>query len=233
MKWLARALLSAAILTVPGYFVLDLSGRIPPPLRDLPWPFALFPMVMAMVALNLVTARTPYLRAACLIIGIGAPFAIGKLAHARYQLPPASATTELGAPLPDIALHDDSGAAVRLRALTGRPTLLIWFRGSWCPYCRKQLAELAAELTHYSPADLQIVAVAADPPEPLRLLKQQLALPFTLLSDPERQLVNRCELGHCAAILDSTGIIRWAVVSGNWDKSLPAQALLQRTYRQR
>ena len=50
---------------------------------------------------------------------------------------------------------------------------------------------------HYR--DFRLLAISADPPAPLAKLKHDLALPFPLISDPERALVNRCELAHCVA----------------------------------
>ncbi len=217
--WRARGLLLAAMATVPLYLALDTMRLVPPSLRDRPWPFALLAIGLAM------GARRSRLAAAVAIVASGGLLYV---AHARYQLPPSAMAEGL---LPDVTLQDQAGAPVRLRDWTGAPTLLIWFRGSWCPYCRAQLADLAKESALYTP--VRIVAVAPDPPPPLAKLKSDLAIPFTLLSDPQGQLVNRCELAHCAAILDGNGRIVWGVLSGNWENELPARALLQAAYRAR
>ncbi|HZS38475.1 MAG TPA: peroxiredoxin family protein [Polyangia bacterium] len=147
-------------------------------------------------------------------------------------MPPASAAAGVGEHFPELALRDQSGAAVRLGA-GDRPLLLVWFRGAWCPYCRRQLVELSAALERVGGAGVRTLAVAPDPPEPLRALKDELKIPFPLISDPERRLVNRCELAHCVAIVDAAGVIRWGVVSGNWERDLPARALIQAAYRLR
>ena len=225
----ARLLLVVVVLAAPAYLALDVAHLCPVALRDRPWPFMLAALVVAVIA-----ARTaPRLRVLALALAVVSSAAVAAAAYARYRLPPSSATAGVGQPLPDLTLRDESGQPVRLRALTSRPALLVWFRGSWCPYCRQQLAELATELAHRPPPDFRVLAVAPDPPEPLARLKRDLKLPFTLLSDPDAQLVNRCELGHCVAILDGNGIVRWGVVSGNWERDLPARALVQATYRQR
>jgi hypothetical protein len=42
-----------------------------------------------------------------------------------------------------------------------------------------------------------------------------------------------CQLAHCVDVLDAKGRVRWGVLSGNWEKNLPAHALLQAAWRQR
>lgn len=225
----AVAALLVALAAAPLYWLLDEQVGLPIALRDRPWPLGL-----ATLALALLAARAwPRLRALAVIVALAAPLLLGATAYARYRLPATSTHAGLGKPLPDHTVADDRGAAVALRALPARPTVLVWFRGAWCPYCRKQLAELAAEATRYPPDAFSIVAVAADPPEPMAKLRADLHLAMTLLSDPERHLVNVCELGHCVAILDAKGVVRWAALSGNWEKQLPARALLQAAYRTR
>jgi hypothetical protein len=77
---------------------------------------------------------------------------------------------------------------------------------------------------------IRVVAVTAEAPPLLRELQRELDLPFHLLSDPMGTLLSRCELTHCVAIVDSHGVVRWGVVSGNWDRLEPV-ALAQATTR--
>ncbi len=228
MKWLARLLLVLSALTVPAYLLLDRYGRVPVAVRDRPWPFALAAVLLSLAAWR-VCRRA---RTAALVIMLASSAALGGAAYSRYRLPPSSAEAGVGAPLPELTLPDQTGKRLSLRALDGRPLVLIWFRGSWCPYCRQQLSEIEADLAHFSAADVRVLAVSPDPPEPLVTLQRELKLTFPLLSDPDRLLVNRCQLTHCVAIVDGSGVVRWGVVSGNWQKDLPARALLQAAYRQ-
>jgi hypothetical protein len=68
-----------------------------------------------------------------------------------YTSPDASALGALpdgvGVPIgqlaPDASLHDASGAPVTLRDLYAKgPTLLIFYRGGWCPFCNTQIRDL-------------------------------------------------------------------------------------------
>jgi peroxiredoxin len=216
----APMLLLAAI--VPAYLLLDAAGLLPLWLRDRPLPFA-----AAAVALALLPRR----RAPALALATACIAALAWVSWSRYRLPPASPGAGVGTPLPDLTLPDEAGRPVHLRG--DRPLLLVWFRGSWCPYCRRQLAELAAEVRRHPRADVRLVAVSPDPPEPLHRLAEELRVPFPLLSDPDQRLMNRCELAHCVAVAGGDNQVRWGVVSGNWERDLPARALWQAAYRAR
>lgn len=226
MKQLARVLLLSAALVTPAYLFLDGRAVLPLALRDRPWPLALLCVALAFFAQRLSRRKVVPLLVALLSLG-----ALGAAAFLRYRLPPSSPSSQVGGRLPDVVVHDQSGAPVKLRALQG-PLLLVWFRGSWCPYCRRQLADIAAEEARFPAAHLRVLAVSVDPTGPLQTLRRELQLSFPLLSDPERQLADQCEVGHCVALLDSSGVIRWGVVSGNWERDLPARALLQALYRE-
>ncbi len=78
---------------------------------------------------------------------------------------------------------------------------------------------------------MRILAISRDPPEALARLKQTLQLPFTLLSDPTQRVVGSCGLSHCALLLDKDGVIRWGVLTENWQQRLPPTAVLQAALR--
>jgi len=50
---------------------------------------------------------------------------------------------KVGAEVPEVSLSDSDNKAVLLSELTAeKPTVLIFYRGAWCGYCTKHLAEL-------------------------------------------------------------------------------------------
>jgi peroxiredoxin len=211
-------------------WMLERRGIMPIVLRDRPWSLALGAITLSMAAAAFarrrVTSRSWFAVTCVVAILASASAALSAWTiRARYALPSSSPSAGVGAPLPELSFADDSGAVVALSHLRGRPTLFIWFRGTWCPYCRKQLADLAPIARQYADR-VQVVAVTSDSSELLSGLRRELSLPFPLLSDPDGQLMRQCELSHCVAILDSDGIVRWGVLSGNWDKLSPV-ALLQ------
>src|SRR5258708_332417 len=54
---------------------------------------------------------------------------------------------EVGATLPDAQLLDAHGAATTLHAALGdRVSVLVFYRGAWCPYCNIALSTYQVEL---------------------------------------------------------------------------------------
>ena len=49
-----------------------------------------------------------------------------------------------GQPLPDFHAQDEQGDPVRSTALHGSPTVILFVRGNWCPFCSKQVKNLTA-----------------------------------------------------------------------------------------
>jgi len=227
------ASLVAASAAPPMVWRLETAGALPLALRDHPWlvggTVLVVAIALAMTALHRGSVLQRRTTVALLVSALASGALFGWLSSLPYTLPASSPGADVGGALPSITLTDESGRAVELSTLRGRPTLLVWFAGSWCPFCRHQLTRLAQIAPEYAGA-VRIVAVTADPPEELRTLRQELNLPFSILSDPTRILMRRCELMHCVSVLDTTGTIRWGIVSGNWRDDLNERAFLHAAY---
>ena len=93
-----------------------------------------------------------------------------------------------GALTPDATVQTPDGKAVSLKAaLGGKPTVLIFFRGGWCPFCTRHLSELNEARADLAALGYEMVAVTADPPEALPGVADKNNLGYTLLSDARMQ----------------------------------------------
>lgn len=113
---------------------------------------------------------------------------IGHFAKAQQSKMPQHATDIapllIGEVAPDMSLVSINGEAVKLNGLLAvKPTVLIFYRGGWCPYCNLHLAELQSIEKDILAVGYQIIAISPDSPDNLKssLAKHQLA--YTLLSD--------------------------------------------------
>jgi peroxiredoxin len=97
---------------------------------------------------------------------------------------------EVGARLPDAELLDRHGATTGLYAtLGGRMSVLVFYRGAWCPYCNIALntyqRELVPELTR---RDVGLVAISPQTPDRSLSAQEKNELTFTVLSDPANRV---------------------------------------------
>lgn len=93
---------------------------------------------------------------------------------------------------PDFTVYNVDGSPFHFRAdKLERPTLIITFRGGWCPYCNTQLQELRTVLPEIKQSGVDVLFLSGDRPEILYSnLKQETqdfinGLDYTILSDAD------------------------------------------------
>lgn len=89
-----------------------------------------------------------------------------------------------GAPVPSAILKTADGKDFDLKSqIENKPTILIFYRGGWCPFCSRQLAELQESQQELLDMDYQILAISADAPDALQTTSSKHQLGYQLLSD--------------------------------------------------
>ncbi|MBZ0269984.1 AhpC/TSA family protein [bacterium] len=90
----------------------------------------------------------------------------------------------IGSELPNAEVRTIDGKAIGLKdAMYGRPTVLIVYRGGWCPVCDRQLSGLRHVIDPIRELGVAVVGLSADTPEMLRPTKEKHALDIALLAD--------------------------------------------------
>ncbi len=90
----------------------------------------------------------------------------------------------IGAAVPDVTLRTTEGKVVALRdAVAKQPTVLIFYRGGWCPYCNRHLGQLQTAESELLKLGYQILAVSPDRPAKLAEGVEKGKQTHTLLSD--------------------------------------------------
>lgn len=110
--------------------------------------------------------------------------------HAQSGTVPALATDIapllVGEAAPDLKVKNMEGTDESLKDILGRkPTVLIFYRGGWCPYCNVHLAELQGIEQDILDMGYQIVGISPDSPENLKASVEKNKLNYSLLSDSD------------------------------------------------
>ncbi len=113
----------------------------------------------------------------------------------------------------------EDGRAVRLADLRGRPVVLVFHRGGWCPFCQAQLAGLN---THFAALaeDAEVLAISVDVPAAVRAWARASNLGFSLLHDEGAVVARQYGLTYhsdahdnvpvpATIVLDADGRIAW------------------------
>jgi len=115
---------------------------------------------------------------------LGSILACYLLASPTLMAQPNSISLKAGDPVPDVRLKTVAGETVSLRKLVSeKPTVLIFYRGGWCPYCTRHLQALAGIEKDLLAAGYQLLAISPDQPSKLREKPELQKLTYTLLSD--------------------------------------------------
>jgi peroxiredoxin len=115
-----------------------------------------------------------------------------------------SGVAEPGSRLPDGELLDVNGRPTTLaRNLGGRPAVIVFYRGGWCPYCNIALRTYQAQLVPaLAERGIGLIAVSPQAPDGSLSTKESKELTFTVLSDPGNQIAG--QLGILTAPSDGT-----------------------------
>jgi peroxiredoxin len=99
---------------------------------------------------------------------------------------------EARAKLSDVELLDPHGATTSLYAALGdRLSVLVFYRGAWCPYCNIALNTYQGELVpELAGRDVGLVAISPQTPDGSLSVQEKHELTFTVLSDPGNQIAN-------------------------------------------
>jgi len=109
---------------------------------------------------------------------------------------------KVGEVVPSLVLTSVSGESVPLtKIFKEKPTILIFYRGGWCPYCNQHLAEMASYEEAILEMGYQIVAVSPDSPENLGKTMDKDEINYTLLSDSRGELIKAMGIAYQATFL--------------------------------
>jgi peroxiredoxin len=90
----------------------------------------------------------------------------------------------VGEKIPALTLKDVDGKDIDLnKAIAEKPTILVFYRGGWCPFCNVQLKGLKEIESDIQSMNYQIIAISTDSPKYLSQSKEKGNLNYTLLSD--------------------------------------------------
>ncbi|MDJ1506116.1 peroxiredoxin family protein [Xanthocytophaga agilis] len=131
----------------------------------------------------------------------------------------------VGESVPLISLPDAKGNMVSLKEkLREKPSILIFYRGGWCPFCNKQLAAIQKIEGELRKMGYQIIAISTDSPENLTKTMDKERLTYTLLSDSEITLSKQFGIAYTGPTSYGTLLLEGSN-GKNKDKLLPVPSV--------
>lgn len=96
-----------------------------------------------------------------------------------------------GDKFPDFKLGSDDGKEVSLYDLQGKKTILYFYPKDDTPGCTKEACSFRDNINSFKSLNIPVFGVSVDDIDSHKKFKEKYAIPFTLLSDPKKELVTK------------------------------------------
>lgn len=119
------------------------------------------------------------------LLGISCTTTVENIPQSADDINPLRA----GLKIPNATLQTPDGIPFKLRQTAKeKPTVLVFYRGGWCPYCNQHLSALQTIEQQLLDMGFQILAISPDHPEKLRETVDRAHLSYQLLSDSSMEV---------------------------------------------
>ena len=136
------------------------------------------------------------------IIGIvvvaGLILALRKKARGR----PVPDILKPGQRLPDFQAIDEDGNSVSSSDLAGAPAILLFVRGSWCPFCSKQVANLTKVYKEITDSGAKLILITPKPLDTTRRVADIFGVDFQFWLDDSLKVAKQLGLVLEAGVPD-------------------------------
>ena len=159
----------------------------------------------------------------------------------------------IGETLPNGNFQNVEGEYIQLKAiLEEKPTILVFYRGGWCPYCNVQLSGLVEIEEDILELGYQIVAISPDDYKNLQSTIENNSTKYKLLSDPNGEfiqeigiafktssslkeyIIGKGQKGKTSSVMpaptvmivDKKGVIKFEYINPNYKERISGEMLL-------
>lgn len=133
-----------------------------------------------------------------MLLGAGILLALWKKAGGR----PVPKQLKPGQLLPEFQAVDEDGNRLSSAELAGAPAILLFVRGSWCPFCSKQVANLTKVYKEITDTGARLILVTPKPLDTTRRVADIFGVDFEFWLDESLEIVKRLGLVLEAGVPD-------------------------------
>jgi len=108
---------------------------------------------------------------------------------------PKQESLKVGNLLPSFTSYNKD-VKVPSESFLGIPTIIIFYRGNWCPFCVAQIKELAQQYRQLVSRGIKIVLISPQPELITQKLAERFNVPFVFLTDKNNEAAGKLGLKH-------------------------------------
>lgn len=96
--------------------------------------------------------------------------------------------------LPSLKFEDEEGNAVTSDSFLGKKSILMFYRGNWCPLCMAQIKELTSEYKNLEAKGIQTILISPQPHSHTRSLAKKFDVGFRFLVDKNNAVAKQLNI---------------------------------------
>jgi len=108
-----------------------------------------------------------------------------------------------GKPLPEFRANDEQGNPMRSTQLVGSPAVILFVRGSWCPFCNEQVEKLTSWYKDIVDLGARLIIVTPKPLQTTRRVARFFEVEFDFWLDESLEAAEKLGLLHRSAVPNS------------------------------
>ena len=151
-----------------------------------------------------------------------------------------------GSPVPDFQACDEQDNPLRSSTLRGKPAIILFVRGNWCPFCSTQVKDLTSHYKDIVDLGARLILITPKPLETTRRVAEFFDVRFEFWLDEDLEIAKRLGLLHVAGVpksydeeygrdtvwptalvVDAAGIIRYTDLSKHISDRPDSELLLR------
>lgn len=101
-----------------------------------------------------------------------------------------------GQPLMKFSLHTLAGEKITSKDLIGKPTIYLFYRGSWCPICVAQVKEIAEQYRELQKRGVRVALISSQPHKMTTDLSQRFDAPMDFYIDTKNHAAAKLGIVH-------------------------------------
>ena len=118
--------------------------------------------------------------------------------------PRIPAALRAGRSLPDFPAADEQGNPIRSLQVVGSPTVMLFVRGNWCPFCTRQVEDLTTNYKDIVDLGAKLIIVTPKPLETTRRVAEFFEVEFDFWMDDDLNAAKQLGLVMTAGVPDDS-----------------------------
>lgn len=98
--------------------------------------------------------------------------------------------------LPEFTIEDENGKPFNTANLMGKPALLMFYRGNWCPLCMSQVREVARNYQALKKRGVEILMISPQANKNTQVLARRFDVPMRFMRDPDNRVAKQLSILH-------------------------------------